>query len=121
MDVTNSILIVDDDPIVRLQLAEYFKDEFEIIELNDGSLILDTIQNNNIDVVILDIFMQSQEGIQSLESLNTLHPELPVIMISSDKVYLEMTTMLGAKDTMQKPLDLPKLKTMINNQIASIN
>ena len=120
MDVTNSILIVDDDPIVRLQLAEYFKDEFEVIEINDGSLILETIKNKHVDVVILDIFMQSQEGMQSLESLHMLYPELPVIMISSDRVYLDMTPMLGAKDTMQKPLDLPKLKTMINNQIALV-
>jgi DNA-binding NtrC family response regulator len=118
MTAKTSILIVDDDPMIRMQIAEYFKTEFNVIEIEDGTQILGTIAEHPIEIIILDIFMHTQEGIQSLTTLSQLYPDLPVIMISSDKTYLDMTTILGAKDTMQKPLNLPRLKTMIQNHLA---
>lgn len=114
---TRNILVVDDDPIIRMAIFDCLKGDFNVHQLADGFHVLDEIKRNTIDIVIMDIFMHAQEGLQCLEKIRELYPKLPVIMISIDQIFLDMTPELGATDTLTKPLDLGKLKSKIDNYL----
>src|SRR5688572_14415057 len=79
------VLVVDDEPLIRWFAARVLREEgFEVHEANDGGEALELIRAGIIDVdlVLSDIVMPRMNGVQLLQSLSTLRPELPVILMS---------------------------------------
>jgi two-component system cell cycle sensor histidine kinase/response regulator CckA len=79
------VLVVDDDPMVRQFVARVLLDEgFGVHEATDGEEALDLIRAGvaDLDVVLSDIVMPRMNGIQLLQSLSTLRPDLPVLLMS---------------------------------------
>src|ERR1035438_871524 len=87
------LFLVDDDMLFLKSLEIEFKEhaDFEIETFATGELCLKSISNNP-DVIILDYHLdgidkQAMNGIQTLDKLKNLQPDLPVIMLSSqDKI-----------------------------------
>ncbi len=102
------ILIVDDDPDVRMVLALTLEEAgHEIEEASDGIQVLDMARETNPDAILLDINMPGMDGFQALEQLrsNRETEAIPVIMISArarprDR---EDALFLGAVDYVTKP------------------
>lgn len=65
-------------------------------------------------MVILDIFMDGQEGMETAFMLLREHEDIPVIMISSDADYLEQADML-VQATIQKPINISVLQETVEN------
>ena len=113
------ILIVDDNDadrkLLRLSLE---KDGHVVSEVDDGRYVLEMINKNKPQLIILDLFMPNQEGIETLMQLRKLGSVIPVIVCSCvADTYQDLTLQLGAKGTFQKPIDIKKLVERVSELI----
>ncbi len=112
------ILIVDDEASIRNTLRDILEfEKYEVDEAKDGMECLVKIKRTNYSVVILDIKMPNMDGMEALERIQELKPQLPVVMISghaSIDSAVECVKM-GAFDFISKPPDLNRLLITLRN------
>lgn len=112
------ILIVDDDSSIRRTLREILEFEnYQVDESTDGLDCLVKVKQHTYDVIILDIKMPKMDGMEAIEKMQTLAPDVPVVMISG---HANIDTAVeavkkGAFDFIQKPPDLNRLLITIRN------
>ena len=109
MSEQKTILVVDDEESICKTLVGVFNDEgFETFIANDGSSCLEMISKQVPSLVLLDIWMPGMDGMDTLKEIKSLHPDLPVVMISGHATIATAikATRLGANDFIEKPLDL---------------
>jgi DNA-binding NtrC family response regulator len=116
------ILAADDEPVVRLLLGELFSPVYDIITLDRGDNVIDTILSENINILILDISLPGKTGLEILEELKMRNIRTPVIVItaSSDLTTAVNAMKLGAYDYVLKPIDAEKIKVVIKNAADKI-
>ncbi len=104
-----NILIVDDSLVIREQLKHIFNNRFYNVEaLNDTKDILKIIENKKIDLILLDIELEDENGIEFLaKHKNTLVDikKIPIIIVSGyiDKFITQQSIKAGAVDVVKKP------------------
>lgn len=79
------VLVVDDEPMIRGFATRVLREEgFGVYEATDGVEALELIRAGiaDLDVVLSDIVMPRMNGVQLLQSLSTLRPDLPVLLMS---------------------------------------
>jgi DNA-binding NtrC family response regulator len=79
------VLVVDDEPMVRGFAARVLREAgFGVYEAADGAEALDLIRAGiaDLEVILSDIVMPRVNGVELLESLSTLRPDLPVLLMS---------------------------------------
>lgn len=118
-----SILIVDDSEMNRAILNEMLKDEYRILEADNGRTALDMVDRygDELSLVLLDIIMPGMNGFEVLGELShrSVADNLPVIMISSedsDDVVLRAYE-LGASDYINRPFDARVVRRRVSNTI----
>lgn len=117
------VLIVDDDPVIRMLLSEYLSTHGHSVEtLCHGSACLDRLRTDKPDVLILDVFMPDMTGQQVLaqirEEENT--SQIPVIMLSANSqedVAEYAHAGVKADSYIQKPFDMKLLLEAINETV----
>ena len=77
------LLIVDDEDGPRQSLRVIFKDEYDLLMAEDGPTAIELAQNHPVDVAVLDIRMAGMSGIEALERLKFVNPEIEAIMITA--------------------------------------
>lgn len=118
-----SILIVDDSEMNRVILNEMLKDEYRVLEADNGRAALDMVDRygDELSLVLLDIVMPGMNGFEVLGDLSrrSAADNLPVIMISSedsDDVVLRAYE-LGASDYINRPFDARVVRRRVSNTI----
>jgi two-component system, NtrC family, nitrogen regulation response regulator NtrX len=112
------ILIADDERSIRRTLKEILEfEKFTVDEAGDGLECLSKVKQNEYDVLLLDIKMPNLDGLETLERIQQLNPDLPVIMISG---HANIDTAVdavkkGAFDFISKPPDLNRMLITIRN------
>jgi len=107
--VRNKVLIVDDVEINRELLFEILKDEYEIIQAENGIQALEELEKNNeeISVVLLDLIMPGIDGYGVLEEMHKRkwQEKIPVLVISGENYYKteEKCFDYGVSDFIHKP------------------
>ncbi|HTZ39295.1 MAG TPA: HD domain-containing phosphohydrolase [Syntrophales bacterium] len=113
-----TILVVDDDPLVRTLVVEALKrtGDFIASEAADGQEALDILRSNLFDLVITDIHMPGMNGMDLLNRIREINPVIPVIMITGyPTVDLSVSAMkTGAVDFLSKPFHLDELLYKVN-------
>jgi two-component system nitrogen regulation response regulator NtrX len=116
-----SILIIDDEPGIRLTLASILEDEkYKVFISEDALAGIETLKREVIDLVFLDVLLPKLGGIKALETLRKEWPVTEVVMISGH-ASIDMAVRavkLGAFDFMEKPLSLDKVLTVCRNALA---
>ncbi|WP_456479524.1 response regulator [Nautilia sp.] len=101
------ILVVDDDPINRKLIVRILsKKGFESLEAGNGIEAFNTLTNNDVDIILLDIVMPVMDGIEFLKEIKT-KPEyinLPIIILTTDDSKKTQALALGANDVIIKPI-----------------
>ncbi|MBI5693494.1 MAG: response regulator [Verrucomicrobia bacterium] len=102
------ILLIDDDDALRTVLARALTQAgYEVVEANEGRRAVECLRRSPVDVVVTDLIMPGQEGIETIMQLRRDHPALPVIAMSGGMAnsphYLDLARRLGARRTLQKP------------------
>jgi two-component system response regulator (stage 0 sporulation protein F) len=112
-----AVLVVDDEPDVRTLLKAVLElDGHEVLMAADGRdacAVLDSTPS--IGLVVLDLVMPNQEGIETISEISRQHPLVKIVAISGafGGQCLEIARHLGADATIPKPLDLGRLRDSV--------
>ncbi len=102
-----SILIVDDEAAVRSFLRSVLEQEgYEVVEAIDGKRGLQQASARRFDLVVTDLIMPEQEGIETIQALRREMPGIGIIAISGNigGPYLKIAASLGADAALAKPI-----------------
>ena len=104
------IAIVDDHAMVRAGLRQFFSDQsdFEVVaEAANGREALDIVRKGEVDVIVMDIAMPDQSGVDALAAIRARAPDLPVLILSGYPEEHYATTLLrqGASGYLNKDCD----------------
>lgn len=118
----SKILIVEDEASIRRVLVKILSEEndtYQVDEAEDGVAGLEKIKNNDYDLVLCDIKMPKLDGVEVLEEVKKIKPEIPMVMISGhgDMETAIHTMRLGAFDYISKPPDLNRLLNTVRNAL----
>jgi DNA-binding NarL/FixJ family response regulator len=116
------VLIADDHAIVRKGLKEILREASEqtaVGEASNGDEALAQVEAQAWDVVVLDITMPGQNGLEVLKQLKRTHPHLPVLMLSmhSGYHYVMGSLKAGASGYLNKETAPEELVTAIHKAI----
>ncbi|MFN4081738.1 MAG: sigma-54-dependent transcriptional regulator [Saprospiraceae bacterium] len=115
------ILIVDDELPIRRTLRDILEFEgYDVEEASDGlDCVAKVQQDSKLEVVIMDIKMPKMDGIEALERVQLLRPELPVIMVSGHGTIDTAVEAVkkGAFDFISKPPDLNRMLITVRNAL----
>ena len=114
---SKTILIVDDNPLVRDSLQKALQSEFEVLTAEGGSQALEVLKNHVVDVIVTDIVMPEMDGNTFLDYLNQTLNSPPVIVISGFKYEDNRINSIkkGAIFFLEKPFNSEELKLVIKN------
>jgi DNA-binding response OmpR family regulator len=113
--LTAHILAVDDDPSVRKMIADYLGDnDMRVTALASGAEIREAMARDTIDLVVLDLRMPGEDGMQIARKLR-LDSAIPIIMLTGrkDEADRVMGLELGADDYLTKPFSPRELLARI--------
>lgn len=116
-----TLLIIDDDDVVRASLAAYLEDSgFHVLQAANGMQGLDVFQTQSPDLVICDLRMPQIDGLELIRRISALQVETPVIVVSGAGVMSDAVEALrlGAADYLIKPLvDLAVLEHSVRRAL----
>ena len=117
------ILLVDDEANILKIMTSILQDEGHIIYASEcGNEALDFLKKNNADIVFLDVWLPDIDGIEVLERIKQMNPDIAVIMISghgSIDIAVK-STKIGAFDFLEKPPSMERVLTSLNNALEQI-
>ncbi len=112
----STVLIVDDEKNYLIVLEDLLMDEgYDVLTASSGAKAIEIIANSPVDTVLSDIKMPGMTGIELLERISALDPDLPVILMTAfaevDQAVDAMKK--GALDHIQKPFDNRDVKRAV--------
>ena len=114
-----NILVVDDDREIVKAIEIYLKREgYNVIKAYDGIEAMNSLKENKIHLVILDIMMPNQDGLTTLEKIRN-NSSIPVILLSAKSEDYDKISGLeiGADDYITKPFNPLELVARVNSNI----
>ena len=104
------IAIVDDHALVRAGLRQFFAEQVDfkvVAEAASGREALDIVRKGEVDVMVLDIGMPDQSGVDALAAIRARAPELPVLILSgfAEEHYATALLRQGASGYLNKDCD----------------
>lgn len=118
-----NILVIDDDKNIREVVKLYLRKEgYEVTEAADGAIGADLFFGKQYDLVILDIMMPVQDGIETMKQIRA-KSNVPVIMLTAkgDTIDKVLALELGADDYVVKPFDPKELVARVKAVIRRSN
>ena len=118
MNTEKSILLAEDDLIIRKSLAYYLNDSgFSVVQVENGVEAVEEIRKSKFDLIITDLNMPYMGGLEIINVVrNELKLDTPIIVLTSsgvEKVELESFN-IGANEFVAKPFSPSVLKARIN-------
>lgn len=113
------ILVIDDDAALRDFVRRVLeKNGCEVIEANDGLPAMDRFRKRKPDLVICDVYMPEQEGLETIREFRKISPGVRIISMSGGATVgrmdpLPLATRLGANATLPKPFAETELMSLV--------
>jgi len=83
------VLIIDDEAHVRKLYQDLLsRENFEVSATDNAEQAMTLIQKNHIDIVVLDIELKNESGLDILDDFKSKYPELPIILNSAYSIYM---------------------------------
>jgi DNA-binding NtrC family response regulator len=114
------ILIVDDEEIVIRSCLRILGDgDYQVEAVQSGGDALRKVEETGYDVLILDIMMPGIDGLEVLQSVKEMHPDIDVIMVTGlSQIETAVRCMkLGALDYLPKPFDPDELRLVVERAL----
>lgn len=116
------ILVIEDEAAIRRVLVKILSEEndsYKVEEAEDGLQGVEKVKNEDYDLILCDIKMPKMDGVEVLEAVKKIKPEIPMVMISGhgDLETAINTMRLGAFDYISKPPDLNRLLNTVRNAL----
>ncbi len=118
----SKILIIEDEAPIRRVLNKILSEEndmYSVQEAEDGLQGIELVKNEDFDLILCDIKMPKMDGVEVLQAIKKIKPEIPMVMISGhgDLETAIQTMRLGAFDYISKPPDLNRLLNTVRNAL----
>ena len=112
------LILVVDDKRVQLSLAKLYLEQlgYNVLLANNGKIAVETIQNNPIDLVFMDIQMPVMDGFEAATLIKRSHPSLPIIALSGESGEKELRRI---SELMDGRLSKPTSKQALNQILTS--
>ncbi len=114
--MSESILVVDDEETICLQIGSFFKDRgLDVKVVNDGAGAIEFCRNASVEVAIVDLRLLDMSGLEVLEAVKSVSPETSVIIITAygNVETAVQSIKLGADNFILKPIQLETLWAMV--------
>lgn len=116
-----TLLLIEDDDVLRRATAAALRQSGHRVEtLPDGRGTLERCRKRRFDVVIIDLIMPEQEGLETIRGLRRAGISARIVALCDDGrhanglCYLQMARLFGADATFAKPLSPPRLESAVN-------
>lgn len=119
-----SILVVDDELLIRDLLYDFFQSQGWNISLAENGLkALEILEEQSIDIILSDIKMPDMDGLALTERVRQRHPDMPVVLMTGYPSVDSAVTALRQKvaDYIIKPFNINQLFKLIKAQIEEKN
>lgn len=114
---TKTILVVDDTPITARWVGRLLNHlGFTVVLAADGEEAFNRLAEEQFVTVISDVEMPGMNGLELLQNIRLLYPEMPVILMSAcwDQERREAARAGGAQATLQKPVNTDQLTELFS-------
>lgn len=115
------ILVCDDDPSLQAAFKLILSDFYELVVVNNGNEATQRLESFNPDLLLLDIKMPRIDGLETLQNIRKVAPELKVIVVTgyqSTSAAQEMSK-FGILDYIMKPFESNKLLNAVEKALHS--
>ena len=117
MAITSTILVVEDDAIVRMLIVDVLEElEFSVIEAADADEALTAVKNTNqvIDLMMTDVGLPDMDGKQLAAKVRELRPALPILFASG---YAENIDVPDGMQVIAKPFSIDQLRDKVKSML----
>ncbi len=123
MDKQATVLVVDDENGIRQSFKMVLKDRFNVLLAENGKEAEELLAKNPVDLILLDILLPDVNGLDLLEKLKALDPNLEVIMVTAVKEIQSAVRAikLGAYEYIIKPFLVDDVINIINRALEKRN
>lgn len=118
------IAIIEDDAILREELSQFLQSHgFIIFEVNNGISLLEILSEDQIDVIVLDLNLPGQSGLEIAKSVRRTYPNIGVVMLTARTALADRIKGYesGADIFLPKPTPPQELLVAIKNLARRIN
>jgi DNA-binding NtrC family response regulator len=113
------ILLVDDEPNIRILYAQELADEgHETVEAENGKEAFAALEREPLDLIILDIKLKAESGLDLLQTITAKYPHVPVILSSAYVSFQDDYTSWLARSYSVKSSDLGDLLKEVRRVLA---
>lgn len=120
------ILVIDDDFHMRSVIKQMLeKKGHQVVSEENGDLGINRYRKEGFDLVITDIVMPDKEGLETIQELHKVDPDIKIIAISGGALkgppqsYLELAKQFGASESIEKPFSWKQLIDTVNQVLES--
>ena len=119
------VLIVEDDPMVAMINEQYVNRNkaFRVVQTcKDGKSALTYLENNDIDLIVLDVYMPLMDGFETLRQIRKNKKSVDIILVTAanDRASLEEALHLGVVDYLVKPFTYDRFRLALDKYVAQI-
>ncbi len=121
--MTHRVLVVDDESPIRSLLRQKMEQcGYDVSDAKDGRDAISQLRQNTFDLVIADIVMPEQDGLEVIMFLKKEQPHVKVIAVSApgNELYLTSAKGLGAARVFSKPFELADIAGAAEELLCSV-
>ena len=114
------ILVVDDERSVRITLQAFLQEDgHDVVVAEDAGSALSLLEAEDFDVVVTDIVMPRMTGVDLLEAIGAVSPDVQVIIITGEPTVDTASAAVreGAFDYMSKPVTKETIQKRVRNAV----
>lgn len=120
--ISYTIYVVDDEETIREGVTMALETDYQVKAFSSSETAIEAMNNNPPDLLLLDIGLPGMDGIEALDKIKKLYPDILIIMITA---YEDIKTViaamkLGAYDYVVKPIHMDALEVSIQNALETI-
>jgi DNA-binding NtrC family response regulator len=120
--ISYTIYVVDDEETIREGVTMSLETDYQVKAFSSSETAIEAMNNNPPDLLLLDIGLPGMDGIEALDKIKKLYPDILIIMITA---YEDIKTViaamkLGAYDYVVKPIHMDALEVSIQNALETI-
>ena len=123
MKQDQSILVVDDEQIMRDLYCRLLRKEYKVVTAKNGYEAIEAVKRDDFDVIFMDIKMPGKDGVETLKEIKKIKPEAAVFMMTAFEVpeLIEEALNEGANGCLYKPFDVEDVRNAARNRGFTLN